>query len=459
MHKDDIFYNTRHNIVLYPYGLCNLNCAYCFIDKNPALKIVDDMIRDSFKDPNYYIDFIKEFVNPDNITFMQFWGGEPTLGFPRMENFLDKAIDEFPNLKLFTFSSNFTTKSFVDDVFVLFNAMAKHPEKQFLMDVQVSYDGPGELTDMCRGCGVAKRVWENLHALTEKLHENKDRLSHINFRFHNKETFNQDSLRVLGKSDESILGYWQDLADMKTMAQRFNMPNVSFTPTLLTMAGPTKYTVEDGIYFADFCKRSKRLMENNRNLCDYTCAFVPYYKKHKKVVNRNTPLAGWDRYNYGYCNLCYGQIGFLPNDIISVCHSSFVDLMEDYKHIVSDKSDVLSDEHTINKKFFEYNDNMLIYHKNDYSKLNSKMDHIRKNPKSLIYSAANLIRTLAQAGMVEEKYVDEGMAFKASAAFMSMVPVCYRNNFNVTGSLGMFNTGEFKLFFNGAMEVMMDEEL
>ena len=81
MHPDDIFYNTRYSVVLYPYALCNLNCTYCFIDKNPALSVIDKMLKDSFEDPNYYIDFITEFVNPNNLTFMQFWGGENCMRF------------------------------------------------------------------------------------------------------------------------------------------------------------------------------------------------------------------------------------------------------------------------------------------------------------------------------------------------------------------------------------------
>lgn len=453
MHPDDIFYNTRYSVVLYPYALCNLNCTYCFIDKNPALSVIDKMLKDSFEDPNYYIDFITEFVNPNNLTFMQFWGGEPTLGFNRLPKFMDKALSTFPKLKMFTFSSNTTTTSYVEDVFALLDSLKHFNNREFMVDIQVSYDGPGKLTDMCRGDGVSAKVWKNLEKLSERLYLDRDLLNHVKFRFHNKETFSQESLRILGESDETILHYWKDLADMKTMVTRFGMPNVEFQPTLLTLAGPTKYTSEDGLYFADFCKRSRRLMEENRELCDYTCAFVPYFKLHKR---HGSTLNDWDRRCYGYCNLCSGQIGFLPNDVISVCHSSFVDLVADYKKIVNEK---VLDIHTINNKFFEYNTNMLIYQKSDYAKLNSKMGMIECNPKSIINATAIIIKTLADAGLVEEKYKQEGMAFKAAAAYVTLVPVCYRNNFNVSGSLGIMNVGELKLFLNGALEVILDEQL
>ena len=38
----------RYSLVLYTTAVCNLNCRYCFIDKNPALKQIDDYLDKSF---------------------------------------------------------------------------------------------------------------------------------------------------------------------------------------------------------------------------------------------------------------------------------------------------------------------------------------------------------------------------------------------------------------------------
>lgn len=46
----------RHNVVLYSSGVCNLNCRYCDIDKNPVLKEIDKALAESFADENYYFD-------------------------------------------------------------------------------------------------------------------------------------------------------------------------------------------------------------------------------------------------------------------------------------------------------------------------------------------------------------------------------------------------------------------
>ena len=49
----------RETIILYTTAICNLNCTYCFIDKNPTLKKIDQWLDDSFlKTPEYYFDYM-----------------------------------------------------------------------------------------------------------------------------------------------------------------------------------------------------------------------------------------------------------------------------------------------------------------------------------------------------------------------------------------------------------------
>ena len=54
------FNNSREIAVLYTCGICNLNCRYCTIDKNPALKEIDDILDESFKG-DYYFNRIKAY--------------------------------------------------------------------------------------------------------------------------------------------------------------------------------------------------------------------------------------------------------------------------------------------------------------------------------------------------------------------------------------------------------------
>lgn len=53
----------RDIAIFYSCGICNLNCAYCQIDKNPALKIIDDKLEESFKSDYYFNQVKKYFPN------------------------------------------------------------------------------------------------------------------------------------------------------------------------------------------------------------------------------------------------------------------------------------------------------------------------------------------------------------------------------------------------------------
>jgi sulfatase maturation enzyme AslB (radical SAM superfamily) len=58
----------RTSLVLYTTAVCNLNCRYCFIDKNPALQSIDSYLDDSFlKDENYYFEFAKRTFLQDKL--------------------------------------------------------------------------------------------------------------------------------------------------------------------------------------------------------------------------------------------------------------------------------------------------------------------------------------------------------------------------------------------------------
>lgn len=48
-------------LVLFTYGACNLNCRYCTIDKNPALKDVDDYLKLSFLRDDYFDRILEYF--------------------------------------------------------------------------------------------------------------------------------------------------------------------------------------------------------------------------------------------------------------------------------------------------------------------------------------------------------------------------------------------------------------
>ena len=124
----------------------------------------------------------------------------------------------------------------------LLNIFKKFPTRDFLIDVQMSYDGPGELTNKCRGKNVAERVKENYMSLVLFLKENYKSYKNLKFRIHNKPTISIDSLRLLGKSDEHILDYWRDMQFFTSFMRENGAKNTFYDCCFLTMAAPSPWT-------------------------------------------------------------------------------------------------------------------------------------------------------------------------------------------------------------------------
>lgn len=92
----------RTTAILYSTATCNLNCTYCYINKNKGLSSIDKILAESFADPNYYIDFIKKyFPNRNDLQSLEVWGGETFIHMERVHHILHQLIDQYPFFRRF----------------------------------------------------------------------------------------------------------------------------------------------------------------------------------------------------------------------------------------------------------------------------------------------------------------------------------------------------------------------
>ena len=158
-----------HTLVLYTTATCNLNCSYCYIDKNPALVEIDKILDESFKG-DYYINFIKKmFPNPYQLKTMQFWGGEPTLRLDRAFYTVEKVIQNYPNFSEIMFSTNFAGDYWLDTFKNFMDVLGKYPNRHFIISLQMSIDGPEDINDLGRGKGVTRKFITNFQNMVKKI--------------------------------------------------------------------------------------------------------------------------------------------------------------------------------------------------------------------------------------------------------------------------------------------------
>ena len=120
---------------------CNLDCVYCHggEEHGPRAEV------------GYSLDDLAAFLDRDHDTQLMFYGGEPTLRVPLMEQIMDR----FPQAR-FMLQTNA----------LLLNRIPEEYVKRF-HSILVSIDGPRQTTDTYRSRGVYDRVVDNVGWLRE----------------------------------------------------------------------------------------------------------------------------------------------------------------------------------------------------------------------------------------------------------------------------------------------------
>lgn len=448
----------RKSLVLYTTAVCNLNCRYCFIDKNPALQSIDQYLDDSFlKNEEYYFEFAKKMFLQDKLTQVQFWGGEPFLGMHRAYPTIKRLIEYFPNLKEFVVSTNFVSHCFFEEFYGLLKVLGTYPERNFEFSLQLSIDGPTNINDLNRGTGVTPKFIENFSKLVTET-QNLDILpNNIKLRMHMKPTLDASSIAQL-QTKEQVLGYFQFFEQFQDVFnERNHRTNLMYRLPIPNTACPSPHTQEEGKQFANYCRLTRLLEKENASMHHFKyykiiTSFIP----RAKINYDNLSLSG------AYCGHCgngRSTIGLLPENKISCCHNGFVDLISDYKKYVLSAESQHMEDVTIEKGLFTNQSNSLIFDAGSKEFENYEMQlEAFYNPKDTakLTNIASLILLLANAGQIDEKYKNKEEAVHATYFLLSATSYCVRDNLGTTGSIYMYPMGLIKLLLNGAREYIED---
>ena len=440
----------RDNLVFYTTAVCNLKCRYCFIDKNPALKEIDDLLDESFKG-DYYFNFAKEcFPDPNQLKIVQLWGGEPSLRYDRVFYTLKKLINYYPNLDTLMTSTNFVSETFFEQFYGLLNVFGEFKNRNFIFDLQLSLDGPEELNDAGRGVGVTKKFEKHFSYLLE----NPEKVpKNVHLYLHLKPTLDNNSFRLLLNKEKAI-EYFQYLESYFHKVKEANIENIHMNLTKPNMAVPSPHTTEDGKEFADFMRLLVDISKENKEK-----KYFKYYDNVVLFTPRNLDYLfkdGYVRYQCsGYtCNSGCGMVGLLPDRRISECHMGFVDQLESYKEY-SNKN-LGGKDSTIDFNLFVKSQPVQTNISFEELDLYERKVNIHYKQKTTfrISGIVNQIMLLAYAGQIDKKFKNPENALKAVYFLQEASCNCFRDNNASTGSLYLHPIGELRLFFNGASDVI-----
>lgn len=445
--------NERETAILYTCGVCNLQCRYCGIDKNPVLKDIDAALGKSFEG-DYYFNRIKEyFPNRGQLKRIETWGGEPFMKMDRIYHTLHKVIQHYPYFCEMYSSTNFSYPTWTDQVFGLFDQFGQYPDRDFSYCLQLSCDGPEYINDAGRGAGVTKKCLENFNKL---LSEMKERLpDNVHLVMTIKATLDNDSIRNLCDKQKLIEYYQFFEEEFIVKVLDLKMDNVELIGAHPNTAVPSPVTKEEGELFAEFCRICREIEAEN------------YQKKYFKYYREITPFTtdicqDCLTYNYAYhtCGTGTTMIGFLPDNMLSTCHEGFTFFIEEYKKMAATSDRV--DHSTINFDTF-LQDQTVKYCVNDagYAEHERQMSLYNvPGAKARLGNLTALILTLALAGQIEPCYANQENALKAAIFIQAHTSYCIKDNYNRTGSITNTPVGILKLLLNGAMHyIQHDGEL
>lgn len=443
----------RSHLVLYTTAVCNLNCVYCYIDKNPALIKIDKELDKSFQG-DYYFKFAKEiFPNPDELETVEFWGGEPSLRLDRSYHTVEKLISYYPNLKNFFMSTNFTSDNWNDQFFGFIKILQKHPERKFYFNLQLSLDGPAYINDTQRGKNVTARFREHFVSYVGKLNEVLGiPCNNVFIGAQFKPTLTSEIIKDLITDKETIADYYRFFESFKSYFHtNCTIPNADLYLTIPNTATPSPHTKEDGLNFARYCRFCSELMDENRNK-----------KRIFKYYNNIMPFTPVYKVQYGsssYCQSCgacgsgKSVVGLLPFDYISCCHNGFVNLISDYKKESENHTD-----RTLDLRLFMNQSNYMIRTKEQFLQYEKNVAFAYDDFSSAkLGNIASMITLLAKNGQVSQKYIDTREALNGALYIQAATAYCFRDNVAVTGSAALFPTGLLKLLLNGAREIIEND--
>lgn len=441
--------NTREIAVFYPTATCNLRCRYCGIDKNPILQKIDDTIGESFEG-DYYINQLKKFFpEPYQLRKVETWGGEPFIHMERMHKLLHQIIEYYPYFNMMFSSTNFSYPQWIDKFFGLMEQFREYAPRRFEYVLQLSLDGPKEINDANRGEGVTDKCLANLDLLLQELPKRLPDNVDLTLQF--KGTLDNGSIKALD-TKEKIIQYFKFYDDLYDKMMQLDMPNVHSGVTIPNTAVPSPVTKEEGEIFAKLCKNCREIEKENQS--------QHYFKRYTTITpyseccDGRCPLSGF-RYGSTLCGTGTKILGFLPQNMISVCHEGFTNLYEDYKKYAATSDRAFDGTINFNQYIGEQGSSIFCMNEEQYYEYENYVSNFSKDGSCarLVNMTAEII-ALAMAGEIDAKYMDMQEANEAALFLQGQTAYCIKDNYNVTGSMYLIPFGTIKLLLNGAKDAI-----
>lgn len=434
---------------IFAAGWCNLNCKYCYIPKTDFLKEVHKVILERIEDGTLLAELKNAYG--DNLTSISHWGTEPTLTVGKFKKFYSDAVEIFPKLEKVMLSSNFMTNP---DNLIKFVTEILPISRSLTVDIQVSLDGPPEITDENRLGGASDVIMKNCLTITKALSDS-DTIHKIEM--HLKPTISYEVLEFL--ADIKNLEYYYDFFDdfMFKWLEAGNKKIGIVRNCDPTVAIPHDYTQQDGINFYNIVLGQVEL--KNKKFKSIESPECNYYGRFLRILRFKREFFTKPRMFTCSAGDSSMAIGDNPNSLHS-CHRTFYADHDEYidaaKQHGLEKEIMIGLEKGTNDILVETN---VVSTEDEYNLVRSlytnRAYHDFYAHRLATYSA--FIMELADASQISSCYKDQALAFLLGLSLQTME--CPMDNVVAHGSDVVPTLGILRLIGNGAFENILSRIL
>ena len=435
---------------------CNLNCSFCFLHKHEALNKYDQIIIQAWEEKTY----LKNVYNalkilgedPNQITQVNFWGGETLLHIDLIQENLLEFFKYFPNLERFSISTNWTIN--IEKYFNFIKELNSIAPRKIIINNQCSIDGPpGPISD------AGHNGWD-LYLKNYKLFTdlcNTTKLSNIELylvinavvdkKIYLNDFCQYDKMKDYMAYMDNFLKQIEQMCISASLfvQKRFILPGYSY---------PYEATVEDGLNFCKIIRLWEYVRANE--FPQYNTYFTSDTDFYNGITSFNF-VGDW-QYNNAECCEQKTALTFLPDGRQVECSSSYIESDPDYRQECLDMGD--------KDRYYS----SLIHHTNSINPLTASEDELnnynwavrtgyRNTEMTYLHFMVEMCKELALAGQIPKKYYyDEELLINHLLAIPGVIN-CSRENINTTMNVFLPNITTFRLFLNGTIEYLYDNHL
>ncbi len=443
---------------IFSAAFCNMDCKYCYIPKTDELKDMHKTIIEALKSDNYIEILKKVYCDGESLTSLSFWGTEPTLTLEHIVSKVDKLYAEFKNLNAFDFSTNLL--SHYKEIIKFTNAIEKQNRKTNF-SMQVSLDGPPEITDYNRKKGSTNAIINNLLDLVKTFCVKK--YKNVNIKINFKSTLSMENIIMMVENPNKIEEYFDFFENLferiDTILNNDKSDNIdivlSISPTHVV---PGSYTSLDGKHLAIFYRLIDTIGKSKKY--KYTNTWGQFKIIFHNLLDTNylaETIPSRITCSGGDCNL-----GYDINENAHICHRMFFLNNDEYiKGLIENSNDknwdlkLTEKKSSIDfiKKFYTPNINNS-YDMIRFLYLNRGFHDFIKTRQEFVYCA---LKELAFAGQASPIYLhDDNMALLFSYV-VSLAFTCSAESLVVNGQLNSISLSLIRALANGVFEYIIED--